>query len=112
MKHLTLSDRIRIEALLEERKSFSQIAAEIGRSTTTISREVRRHRSVVHHYSTEMARKRSECQSIPQRERPPVQLVSPGGYLGPQTGGEPQKRAPAGQTGRARAGVREPQDGV
>lgn len=64
MKHLTLSDRIRIEALLEERKSFSQIAAEIGRSTTTISREVRRHRSVVHHYSTEMARKRSECEQF------------------------------------------------
>ena len=60
MKHLTLSDRIRIEALLEERKSFSQIAVELGISTTTISREVRRHRSVVHHYSTEMARKRSE----------------------------------------------------
>lgn len=62
MKHLTLSDRIRIEALLEESKSFSQIAAEIGKSPTTISREVRRHRSVVRHYSTEMARKRSECE--------------------------------------------------
>ena len=59
MKHLTLSDRIRIEALLEECKSFSQIAAEIGKSPTTISREVLRHRSVVRHYSTEMARKRS-----------------------------------------------------
>lgn len=62
MKHLTLSDRIRIEALLEECKSFSQIAAEIGKSPTTISREVLRHRSVVRHYSTEMARKRSECE--------------------------------------------------
>lgn len=62
MKHLTLSDRIRIETLLEERKSFSQIAAEIGKCPTTISREVRRHRSVVHHYSSETARKRSECE--------------------------------------------------
>ena len=52
MKHLTLSDRIRIEALLEEGKSFSQIAAELDKCPTTISREVRRHRSVVHHYST------------------------------------------------------------
>lgn len=62
MKHLTLSDRIRIETLLEERKSFSHIAAEIGKCPTTISREVRRHRSVVHHYSTETVRKRSECE--------------------------------------------------
>ena len=62
MKHLTLSDRIRIEVLLEEGKSFSQIAAELGKCPTTISREVLRHRSVVHHYSTETARKRSECE--------------------------------------------------
>ena len=41
MKHLTLSDRIRIEALLEEGKSFSQIAAELDKCPTTISREVR-----------------------------------------------------------------------
>ena len=40
MKHLTLSDRIRIEALLEEGKSFSQIAAELDKCPTTISREV------------------------------------------------------------------------
>lgn len=62
MKHLTLSDRIRIETLLEETKSFSQIAAELGKCPTTISRDVRRHRSVVHHYPTETARKRSECE--------------------------------------------------
>ena len=47
MKHLTLSDRIRIKALLEEGKSFSQIAAELDKCPTTISREVRRHRSVI-----------------------------------------------------------------
>jgi IS30 family transposase len=51
MKHLTLSDRIRIEVLLEEGKSFSQIAAELGKCPTTISREVLRHRSVAHHDS-------------------------------------------------------------
>lgn len=62
MKHLTLSDRIRIEVLLEEGKSFSQIAAELGKCPTTILREVLRHRSVVRHYSTESARKRSECE--------------------------------------------------
>ena len=60
MKHLTLSDRIRIEAFLDEGKSFSQIATEIEKRSTTISREIRRHRSIVHHYSTETTRKRSE----------------------------------------------------
>ncbi len=45
-----ISERIRIEVLLEERKSFSQIAAELGKSTTTISREVLRHRSIVCHF--------------------------------------------------------------
>ena len=62
MKHLALSDCIRIEILLEEGKSFSQIAADLGKCPTTISREVLRHRSVVHHYSTETARKHSECE--------------------------------------------------
>lgn len=41
MKHLTLSDRIRIETMLEQGKSFSQIAKELGKYPTTISREIR-----------------------------------------------------------------------
>ncbi len=49
MKHLTLSDRIRIEAFLDEGKSFSQIATEIEKRSTTISREIRRHRSIVYY---------------------------------------------------------------
>ena len=64
MKHLTLSDRIRIETMLEEGKSFSQIAKELNKYPTTISREVRNHRSVVFHYSNEMTRKRSECEHL------------------------------------------------
>ena len=41
--HLTLSDRIAIEVGLRERKSFSAIAAELGKDPTTISKEVRTH---------------------------------------------------------------------
>ena len=41
--HLTLSDRISIEVGLREQKSFSAIAAELGKDPTTISKEVRAH---------------------------------------------------------------------
>ena len=39
-KHLTLSDRIRIEGLLNEGKSFRKISIEISKSHNTVSREV------------------------------------------------------------------------
>lgn len=41
-KHLTLSEREYLEAKLKEGKSLRQIAAALGRSPSTISREVRR----------------------------------------------------------------------
>lgn len=41
--HLTLSDRIAVEVGLREQKSFSAIAAELGKDPTTISKEVRAH---------------------------------------------------------------------
>lgn len=41
--HLTLSDRITIEVGLREQKSFSAIAAKLGKDPTTISKEVRAH---------------------------------------------------------------------
>lgn len=41
--HLSLSDRIIIEAGLRERRSFSAIAADLGKDPTTISKEVRAH---------------------------------------------------------------------
>ncbi len=75
MKHLTLSDRIRIEALLEEGKSFSQIAAELDKCPTTISREVRRHRSVVHHYSTPFPQKMTIFDTLRQKDRTRKNLV-------------------------------------
>jgi len=43
-KHLTLSDRIKIEQLLNENNTFAFIADEIGKSATTISNEVKKHR--------------------------------------------------------------------
>ena len=39
-KHLTLSERIKIEGFLNEGKSFRKIAIEIGKAHNTISREV------------------------------------------------------------------------
>lgn len=42
-KHLTLSDRIKIAAALELKKPMNQIAAELGKDCSTISREIRRH---------------------------------------------------------------------
>ena len=42
-KHLTLSQRIEIEKGLTENKSFAAIAREIGKSPSTISKEVRLH---------------------------------------------------------------------
>ena len=42
-KHLTLSDRIQIAAGLERKKPLNQIAAELDKDCSTISREIRRH---------------------------------------------------------------------
>lgn len=41
--HLTLSDRITIEACLKERMSFNRIAYELGKDPTTVSKEVKNH---------------------------------------------------------------------
>ncbi len=60
-KHLTLDDRIRIEVLLEQKSNFSMIAGELRKSSSTISKEIRRHRFIVQHYRDSMNRKRSEC---------------------------------------------------
>ena len=62
MKHLTLSDRIRIESMLEMDCSLSVIARELNRSPSTISRELRKHRCLIPHYSSPSGRKRSECE--------------------------------------------------
>ena len=43
-KHLSLSNRIIIEKMLDERKNFSQIAKELKKSNRTISYEIKKHR--------------------------------------------------------------------
>ena len=41
--HLTLSERIEIEKALRDRATFSEIAANLGKDPSTISKEVRNH---------------------------------------------------------------------
>lgn len=60
-KHLTLDDRIRIETLIEQGANFSRIAKELEKSSSTISKEIRRHRFLVPHYHDSSNRRRSEC---------------------------------------------------
>lgn len=48
-KHLTLSDRIIIEQSLNAGKTFSSIASLIGKDPTTISKEIKKHRTVKQH---------------------------------------------------------------
>lgn len=43
-KHLTLEDRLSIQAALHEGRNFQQIAHEIGKDPTTVSKEIRNHR--------------------------------------------------------------------
>ena len=43
-KHMTLSNRIVIEKLLDEGKNFVQISYEIGKTNRTISYEIKKHR--------------------------------------------------------------------
>lgn len=45
-KHMTLDDRITIRTGIEAGESFRQIADRIGKCETTVSREIRAHRSV------------------------------------------------------------------
>ena len=42
-KHLTLQDRQCIELMLNEKKTFTEIAFVLGKNKSTISREVKRH---------------------------------------------------------------------
>ena len=43
-KHLTLSERIKIESHLNQRKSFRKMSEDIGKAHNTISREVQERR--------------------------------------------------------------------
>lgn len=60
-RHFTLSDRIAIEAGIEKGWSFKKIASELGKSPSSVSREVRRHLIISPHYYDNRSRKKTEC---------------------------------------------------
>ena len=60
-KHFTLSDRISIEAGIEKGWSFKKIADELGKSPSSVSREVRRHLIFSLHYYDDRSRRKTEC---------------------------------------------------
>ncbi|SCI00699.1 Transposase and inactivated derivatives%2C IS30 family [uncultured Ruminococcus sp.] len=60
-KHFTLSDRISIEAGIEKGWSFKKITDELGKSPSSVSREVRRHLIFSPHYYDDRSRRKSEC---------------------------------------------------
>jgi IS30 family transposase len=65
-KHLTDSERLLIEQWLRQRISLKRIASELGKSTSTISREIRAHSLASDKYAPYRIRNRcalrSECQ--------------------------------------------------
>lgn len=62
MKHLTYDDRLSIQKGLKYGRSFTQIADEIGKDRSTVSREVRRHRHFVPYDTGNICVHRKTCQ--------------------------------------------------
>lgn len=48
-KHMTMDDRIVIEKELDQKRSLRSIAAQLGKDPTTISKEIKKHRSFQQH---------------------------------------------------------------
>ena len=48
-KHMTLDDRISIEKGLDQHLSLRSIALQLGKDPTTISKEIKKHRSFQEH---------------------------------------------------------------
>ncbi len=67
-KHLTDTDRLQIEILLKQRYPLKRIAAQLGKSTSTISREVQKRAresdKFAAHYPHNRCAKRRECQRV------------------------------------------------
>lgn len=59
--HLTLSEHITIETCLRDAMSFKQIAREVGKDPSTISKEVRGHFKVIEKDTYNPCRHRREC---------------------------------------------------
>ena len=60
-KHLSYDDRLEIQAGLKERLDFTQIAKRIGKSRTTVSREVLSHRKRILPKNGNRCKYRSTC---------------------------------------------------
>lgn len=61
-KHLTLADRAAIEHGISQGLNFTQIAKQIHKDSSTISKEIRRHLIRISHYQDDRQKKRSECE--------------------------------------------------
>ena len=75
MKHLTAADRGKIEALLQEQYTNKQIALRLGRSPSTISREITKGLDGNGVYSAWVAQvayetNRTRCKQIPKLDHP------------------------------------------
>ena len=64
MKHLTFDDRLTIQKGLKNNQNFSQIADEIGKDKSTVSREVKKHRIYVSYQSGNICINRKTCDVI------------------------------------------------
>ena len=61
MKHLSFDDRLTIQKGLRFRQNFAQIAAEIGKDRSTVSREVKKHRVFTPYESGNICIHRKKC---------------------------------------------------
>lgn len=69
MKHLTYDDRLTIQKGLKNNQNFSQIADQIGKDRSTVSREVKNHRIYVPHEGGNICLHRKTCKISSRCER-------------------------------------------
>ena len=71
-KHLTQDDRNTLEIMLQNAATFQTIAAALGKDACTISREVRKHRTLVANRFTNYDEQNNVInESCPKLEKPP-----------------------------------------
>ena len=67
-KHLTDAERLQIEILLKQRQTLKGIAQQLGKSTSTISREVKKRakesEKFAKHYPHNRCVKRKDCHTL------------------------------------------------
>ncbi|MBP1588147.1 MAG: helix-turn-helix domain-containing protein, partial [Clostridia bacterium] len=60
-KHLTLDDRISIQTLLKEQKTFAEIARQLGKSPSTIIREIKKHTYYIDRHDVTTLQTKNAC---------------------------------------------------